>query len=44
MFPDAVILEHADYPHTKENTTETDPEELCLRTISSYISELLAFT
>lgn len=44
MFPDAVILEHADYPHTKENITETDPEELCLRTISSYLSELLAFS
>lgn len=44
MFLDAVILEHADYPHTKENITETDPEELFLRTISSYISELVAFT
>lgn len=42
MFPDAVTLGHADYAHTKENITETDPEELCLRTISSYISELVA--
>lgn len=44
MFSDAVILEHSDDTHTEENITEKDLEEPCLRTISSYISELVAFT
>lgn len=43
-FSDAVILEHSDDPHTEENITEKNLEELCLRAISSYISELVAFT
>jgi len=44
VFPDDVILEHTDYAHTEEIITEKELEEVCLRTISGYISELVAVT